>query len=170
MSVADIDALLYLPGHDRGEVARALRIPALSPGRRGSFEAILAAEEGATGNVGLTDDAASPPVAWAGFRQMTVAEVIRESDSVISLRLAPDGQPLSPALPGQFVAVRLRPGDHERPASRSYSLSGAPGAPDYRVSVKRETHGVVSYFLHTGLRIGSNGTGRAARAIHPHRR
>jgi len=156
MSVAEIDALLYLPGHDRGEVARALRIPALSPGWRGSFEAILSAGEGVTGNVGLTDDAASPPVAWTGFRQVTVTEVIRESDSVVSLGLAAvDGQPLPAALPGQFVAVRLRLGEPQRPTSRSYSLSGAPGAADYRVSVKLETRGVVSHFMHTRLRVGA---------------
>ena len=156
MSVADVDALLYLPGHDHDEVTRALRIPALSPGWRGSFEAILAAGDGTTGNVGLTDDAASPPVAWTGFRQMTVTEVIRESDSVVSIRLAAaDGQSLPAALPGQFVAVRLRLGEDARPTSRSYSLSGAPGAAAYRLSVKLETHGVVSHFIHTGLRVGS---------------
>jgi len=155
MTVADIDALLYLPGHDHEQVARALRIPELSPGWQVSFEAILAAGEGASGNVGLTDDAASPPVAWPGFRQVTVTEVVRESDSVVSLRLAsPDGRPLPAALPGQFVALRLAVGD-ERPTSRSYSLSSPPGAGDYRVSVKRETHGVVSRFIHTGLRVGS---------------
>ena len=37
MTVAEVDALLYLPGHDRDELARALRIPALSPGWQGSF-------------------------------------------------------------------------------------------------------------------------------------
>ncbi len=157
MTIADIDALLYLPGHDREQVASALRIPELSPGWQGSFEAILAAGDGATGNVGLTDDAAAPPVAWPGFRPVTVAEVVRESDSVVSLRLAsPDKQPLPAALPGQFVALRLRLSADERPTSRSYSLSGAPGAADYRISVKQETHGVVSRFIHTGLRVGSS--------------
>ena len=156
MSVADVDALLYLPGHDRDGVARALRIPALSPGWQGSFEAIESAGDGTTGNVGLNEDAAAPPVAWPGFRQMTVTGIIRESDSVISLRLAAaDGQPLPAALPGQFVAVRLRLGEDERPTSRSYSLSGTPGAAEYRVSVKLETHGVVSHFIHSGLSVGS---------------
>src|SRR5215212_4431236 len=32
MTVAEIDALLYLPGHSRRQLTRALRIPALSPG------------------------------------------------------------------------------------------------------------------------------------------
>jgi ferredoxin-NADP reductase len=41
-----------------------------------------------------------------------------------------------------------------RPLLRSYSLSGAPGARDYRISVKREEHGAASQFLHTRLRTG----------------
>ena len=41
MTVADIDALLDLPGHAREGLLRALRIPALSPGWQGSFRALL---------------------------------------------------------------------------------------------------------------------------------
>src|SRR5271167_529209 len=41
MTVADVDGLLYLPGHTRQGVLRALRIPALSPGWQGSFRALL---------------------------------------------------------------------------------------------------------------------------------
>ena len=41
MSVAEIDALLYMPGHPRDRLERALRIPALSAGWRASFEALL---------------------------------------------------------------------------------------------------------------------------------
>ena len=45
------------------------------------------------------------------------------------------------------------------PANRrrcaSYSLSGDPGAGHYRISVKREDHGVVSRWLHTHIRAGS---------------
>ena len=37
MSVADTDALLYLPGHSREQLQRALRIPALSKGWQSSF-------------------------------------------------------------------------------------------------------------------------------------
>src|SRR5271167_237873 len=50
MTVAAINALLYLPGHPRSQLERALRIPALSAGWRGSFEALLAQEprDGAT--------------------------------------------------------------------------------------------------------------------------
>ena len=37
MTVAEINALLYLPGHRREDLQRALRIPALSPAGRGRF-------------------------------------------------------------------------------------------------------------------------------------
>ena len=37
---------------------------------------------------------------------------------------------------------------------RSYSLSGPPGAPGYRISVKREEGGVGSQFVHTRVRVG----------------
>src|SRR5271168_3119808 len=41
LTVAAIDALLYLPGPAKDELERALRIPALSPGWKSSFEALL---------------------------------------------------------------------------------------------------------------------------------
>src|SRR3954447_26977207 len=106
MTVAEIDGLLYLPGHQRQQLIRALRIPALSPGWQGSFQALLEAGSG-SGNVGLS--ATSPPPAWAGFRALTVAAIQRESDSVISIRLdSLDGSPLAPARPGQYLTVRVR--------------------------------------------------------------
>ena len=77
LSVADIDALLYLPQHRPDQLQRALRIPALSSGWRGSFEALAAQEAGntaAAGNRGLSE-AAGPPPAWRGFRQLRVARV-----------------------------------------------------------------------------------------------
>src|ERR1700677_3896170 len=61
MPVAEVDALLYLPGHPRQQLLRALRIPALSPGWQGSFRALLDEAPG-SGNAGLA--AASPPPAW----------------------------------------------------------------------------------------------------------
>src|SRR4051794_38303368 len=57
MNVAEVSALLYLPGHPRQQLLRALRIPALSPGWQESFTALL--EGDGSGNAGLT--AASPP-------------------------------------------------------------------------------------------------------------
>ena len=41
MTVAEANALLYLPGHPRQKLERALRIPAFSPGWRASFQTLL---------------------------------------------------------------------------------------------------------------------------------
>jgi ferredoxin-NADP reductase/MOSC domain-containing protein YiiM len=156
MTVAEIDALLYLPGHPRQQVPRALRIPALADGWKASFQAMLAqsvAGSGAVGNAGLA--AVSPPPAWPGFRPLAVTAVERESDSVISVRLAdPGGGAVPAALPGQFLTVRLPVSPGAPPLLRSYSLSGAPGDGSYRVSVKREPRGAGSQFMHARVRAG----------------
>src|SRR5262245_23786892 len=156
MTVAEIDALLYLPEHPRHQLVRALRIPALSPGWQGSFRALLDQADrpvAGSGNAGLA--AAGPPPAWPGFRPLVVTETRPESGTVASLTLAePEGAELPAALPGQFLTLRLRPDPGEQPLLRSYSLSGTPGDPAYRVSVKREPHGVASRYLHATVRAG----------------
>jgi len=137
-------------------VARALRIPALPAGWRDSFQALLGqagAPGGAAGNAGLT--AVSPPPAWPGFRPLAVTATDRESESVASVYLAdPQGAPVPPALPGQFITLRLSVSDSAPPLLRSYSLSGAPSAGTYRISVKREPHGAGSRFVHTHVHAG----------------
>ena len=59
MSVTEADALLYLGGHSRAQLERALRISALPAGWRSSYEALLQQElnEGQAvgkGNPGLS--------------------------------------------------------------------------------------------------------------------
>ena len=46
MTVVEVDGLLYLPGHPREQLRRALRIPALSPGWQASFQALVEDEGG----------------------------------------------------------------------------------------------------------------------------
>src|SRR5271166_1894967 len=166
MSVAEADALLYLTGHSRAQLERALRIPALSVGWRDSFEALLTQERSSgamTGNAGLTP-AAGPPPAWRGFRPLRVSRKVRESSDVISLVLEPtDKQPLSAALPGQFVVLRLRPASDAPALMRSYSLSGEPSAERYRVSVKREAHGAAGIYIDDELQVGDVVDASAAR-------
>lgn len=156
MTVADIDAVLYLPGHSREELQRALRIPALSQGWQTSFQAMLEEESSpktVMGNPGLANE--QPMPAWPGFKQMRVASIGKESDSVTSFVLAPiDAHPLPIPQPGQFVVFRLRV-DPDKPAVlRSYSLSDRPGADHFRVSVKHEPDGIGSSFLCTRVRKG----------------
>lgn len=153
VTVAEIDGLLYLPGHPRQALERALSVPALSPGWKDSLRALVQQADDpsahATGNPGLTDVAGGPPPAWAGFRPQTVTEIHRESRHVVSLTLAaPNGAPLPEWLAGQFITLRLHPdGDHP-PLLRSYSLSNRPGSGQFRISVKREPHGAASGYLH----------------------
>jgi ferredoxin-NADP reductase/MOSC domain-containing protein YiiM/ferredoxin len=149
ISVADIDALLYLPGHTRQQLQRALRIPALAKGWQGSFQAMLQQDlspKTAAGNPGLADE--EQPPAWPGFRPMRVATINKESDSVTSLILEPsDEQPLPVFQAGQFVVLRLRLDPAKPPVLRSYSLSDLPAADHLRISVKTELNGIGSSFL-----------------------
>jgi MOSC domain-containing protein YiiM/ferredoxin-NADP reductase len=52
MTVAEINAMLYLGDHPREKLERALRLKALSAGWRGSFEALLQSESARTGAAG----------------------------------------------------------------------------------------------------------------------
>jgi ferredoxin-NADP reductase/MOSC domain-containing protein YiiM len=157
LTVDAVDALLYLPGPAQEDLERALRIPALSPGWKSSFEALVRqmTQPGSrTGNAGL----ASPDqmvTAVPGFRTLKVAGMDRESSSVVSLVLEPvDGRPLTVPLPGQFVVLRLRPKPDAPPVLRSYSLSGLPDAGRYRITIKQEPHGIASTYVSTQLRTG----------------
>ena len=70
----------------------------------------------------------------------------------LSVHPGEDGSPLSPALPGQFVVLRMRPNPDAPPLLRNYSLSDVPSADHYRVSVKHEVNGEASTYLHTRVR------------------
>ena len=162
LSVADTDALLYLPGRDPAKLRLATQIPALSPGWQGSFRDLLAAER---------DSAAAPPPGtapppgaepapclrpgWAGFRPLRVTRVVAETATVSSIYLtAPDGSPLPAARAGQYLTLRITGAGQPAPV-RSYSLSCAPGADEYRISVKQEPHGTASNYLNRDLRPGA---------------
>jgi ferredoxin-NADP reductase/MOSC domain-containing protein YiiM/ferredoxin len=152
VTVAEVDGLLYLPGHSRERLQRALRVPALSEGWKSSLVALL--EQGSGGsNPGLAAEEQAP--AWPGFRQLRVAQIREESDAVTSFVLAPvDGEPLPSFQAGQFVVLRLRVDPTKPPVLRSYSLSDLPSADHLRISVKREPHGVGSSFLNERTKPG----------------
>jgi len=156
MTVAAVDALLYKPGHAKGELEKALCIPALSAGWRQSFRALLErAQAGGTmtGNPGLARDVGPPP-AWAGFRPLRILETKRESSNVTSLVLEPtDGHPLKAGLPGQFVVLRLKPAPDAPVLLRSYSLSDEPREDRYRISVKREPGGAAGAYIESQVRV-----------------
>ena len=152
ITVAEIDALLYLPDRDVSKLRRALRIPALSPGWQGSFRDLLDSASGAG-----PEPTSRPDVkpAWPGFRPLRVRSTVQESASIMSITLdGVDGAPLPRARPGQYLTVRVTGAGEPAPV-RSYSLSSTPGAAHYRISVKREAHGLASGYLHDCLTPGA---------------
>ncbi|HKE65716.1 MAG TPA: MOSC and FAD-binding oxidoreductase domain-containing protein [Micromonosporaceae bacterium] len=152
LSVAAVDALLYLPDRDLDQLRAAVDIPALSPGWQQSFHELLdEADRGGT--------AAPPPIGreprWSGFRQLKVVELVAESDGVSSVRLAAvDGTRLPTPAAGQYLTVRVAGAGDPAPV-RSYSLSSDPRSDTYRISVKREPHGIVSGYLNTDVTAGT---------------
>ena len=155
MTVVEINALLYSPNHPRDRLERALRIEALSPGWRSSFELLLQ-DQAATGrgNPGLAPAEAAHPAA-PGFRPLAVTAIDHESADVLSLTLeSPDRQQLQTALPGQYVVLRLQPTAVGPPLFRSYSLSGPLSTERYRISVKIEPNGAAGTYLRDHVRVG----------------
>lgn len=143
LSVADTDALLYLPGRDTAKLRAALRIPALSPGWQGSFRDLLA------------EPAQEPGPAWTAFRSLRVTKMVREDATVCSIYLAADdGTALPAARAGQYLTLKVTGAGQPVPV-RSYSLSSAPDGGTYRISVKQEPHGVASGYLNQDLRPGT---------------
>src|SRR5262249_17484904 len=136
--------------HGRDRLERALQIGALSPGWRGSLEALLRSQKNAagnSGNAGLMPAAAAHPVA-PGFQRLPVTAIGPGARDVMSLTMhGPAGRSLPQALPGQYVVLRLEPGAGSPPFFRSYSLSGALSTERYRISVKIEPNGVAGSYL-----------------------
>ncbi len=149
LSVTDADALLYLPGRDPAKLRLATRIPALSPGWQESFRDLVASEDSSS----AVADTGHP--AWAGFRPLRVTDVVPEATAVSSIYLTdPDGSQLPAARAGQYLTLRV-PGAGQPAPVRSYSLSSAPGASPYRISVKHEPHGAASGYLTSSLHSGA---------------
>jgi ferredoxin-NADP reductase/ferredoxin len=84
-----------------------------------------------------------------------VTAIEQECADVLSLTMqSRDGQPLPPAVPGQYVVLRLQPTVGGAPLFRSYSLSGPLSTERYRISVKIEPNGLAGAYLHEHVRVG----------------
>jgi ferredoxin-NADP reductase/MOSC domain-containing protein YiiM/ferredoxin len=151
MSVAEIDALLYLPKRSRRNLARATQIPALSEGWQSSFRSLLEQLDSPPGAGGAAEGGA-----WAGFVPLPVKAIRRESEEITSFEFAADGvSPVAVARPGQFLTLRLWPnGGQNEPILRSYSMSSPASEDGYRISVKRERGGIGSTYLHDEVAVG----------------
>lgn len=148
LSVADVDALLYLPNRNVEQLRKIVDVSALSPGWQQSFHDMLT-------DAAAVDKPRPVGVGWKGFRSLRVKAICRESAQVMSIRLEADDHALLPKpLPGQYLTVRI-PGAGKPAPLRSYSLSGEPDSGIYRISVKREDHGLVSQWLHAHIQPGT---------------
>lgn len=134
----------------------------------------------ASANSGHSDAERAPerpnanPAAWPGWRDFRVErrEFVDAAKSQCSFYLVPVDAGILPAYaPGQFLTVMLNvarggvaPGAGAATVTRCYSLSDAPGADAYRVTVKRVLPpavtpdlppGVASGYLHDQVEVGS---------------
>ncbi|EZP67905.1 2Fe-2S iron-sulfur cluster-binding protein [Sphingomonas sp. S-NIH.Pt1_0416] len=88
------------------------------------------------------------PKSWAG--QLRVVQIVRETPSVLTFRLADPTADRLPFdfLPGQFLQVEVEP-EAGKTARRSYTIASSPTQRAYvELTVKREEQGVVSRYLH----------------------
>lgn len=92
---------------------------------------------------------------WTGWRDFVLREKIVESGIITSFVLEPaDGKKVLAHRPGQYLTFWLEiPG--RAPVKRNYSISSAPGTAGYRISVKREPHGLASNWLHDVVQPGA---------------
>ena len=74
-----------------------------------------------------------------------------ESRTITSFYLKPTEGATPTFHPGQHLAIEFGPA---RSIQRSYSLSGYPGQETLRISVKRESEGLGSRYLHDKTRVG----------------
>ncbi|GGW62620.1 globin domain-containing protein [Streptomyces xantholiticus] len=93
------------------------------------------------------------------WRQMEIVERREETPDAVSFVLRrTDGSPAGSFRPGQYVSVQVELPDGARQI-RQYSLSRAPGGPQWRITVKRVRdgggpEGEVSSWLHEHARAG----------------
>ncbi len=160
MTVPRVSNLLYFDKDDLDDARAALRIEALSPGWKQSFEDRLAkAELSAKGE--------------ENYRSFVVTRKIPESESLTSFYLqAEDGKPLDLFLSGQFLPLKLNIPGQYKPVFRTYSLSDRPGLDNYRLTIKREPAppdrpdlypGVASNYFHDHVGVGSKVLAKAPR-------
>jgi ferredoxin-NADP reductase/MOSC domain-containing protein YiiM/predicted pyridoxine 5'-phosphate oxidase superfamily flavin-nucleotide-binding protein len=152
MTVRAVNDLLYFDKENLTGTAKALAIPALAHGWKGSFEDRLV-------------KAAAPARTRGGYRTFVVDRKEPESEAITSFYLVPeDGAALPPFLPGQFLTFELSIPGQPKPVLRTYSLSDRPNSDTYRVSIKWEpapadrpdlTPGLSSSYFHDQIEVGA---------------
>ena len=105
LSVADVDALLYLPDRNLEQLRKVVEVSALSPGWMQSFHDLLTQED--AGGVPAAPAIEVEP-GWSGFRALKVSAIRRESPSVMSICLTAEDHTVLPRpRPGQYLTMRI---------------------------------------------------------------
>lgn len=91
---------------------------------------------------------------WDGYKSFIVVDKVRENEVVTSFYLKPiDGVKLPLHEAGQYVTLKVNSDKLEYIQPRQYSLSMEPSEEIYRISVKKEDHGLISQILHDEIQI-----------------
>lgn len=92
---------------------------------------------------------------WKGWRKLVIEKVYDESDDCRSFELVdPEGLPLPPFLPGQYLTIKIELTAMEA-IQRCYSLSDSPSWKHLRITVKRVPGGRGSNWLHDNAKAGT---------------
>ncbi len=160
MPITEVNKLMYFDKDNLDGARKSLRVEALSPGWRTTFEGRLAKAELSTG---LQEK----------LRTFIVDRKVAESETITSFYLLPqDGKPLAPFLPGQFLPLKLDIAGQYKPVLRTYSLSDSPNRDYYRLTIKREPAppdrpdlypGVSSTYFHDEVEPGSKLSAKSPR-------
>jgi len=87
------------------------------------------------------------------FYKYSVEKIVVESSTIKSFYLVrKEGEKLQNYFPGQFITLRVKPTKEGKAIIRNYTLSDRPGTGYYRITVKNETEGTVSKYLHSQIR------------------
>ncbi len=103
----------------------------------------------------IRDAIEAQPGGWTNWRRFRVADKRSEAEDIVSFVLRPlDGRSVIASRPGQYLTLRF---DEAGLAGvkRNYSISSAPNADFYRITVKREPNGEASGFLHDQVEVGA---------------
>jgi ferredoxin-NADP reductase/MOSC domain-containing protein YiiM len=152
LTVREVNNLLYFDKKNLEGAAKALDVPALSHGWKGSFEERLVKAE-------------VPAKTGDRYRSFVVDRKEPESETITSFYLIPeDGAPLPGFLPGQFLTFELTIPGQPKPVLRTYTLSDCANPDYYRVSIKREpapadrpdlAPGLSSNYFHDQVAVGT---------------
>lgn len=104
----------------------------------------------------LEDQARAKVGRWTGWREMVVSRIDQETPEIKSFILEPiDDQPIAKYRAGQFLTIGLNIGDQEDEVVRVWSLSDYDDdAGQYRLSIKKEPHGLGSGHMHENVSVG----------------